>query len=567
MSWLTHLGALLLLASCCFARIQNKQWWNNTVFYQIYPRSLYDSNADGVGDLKGITSKLEYFVETGINAIWLSPIYTSPMVDFGYDISNFIDVDPVFGSLSDFKALVARAKQLGLKVILDLVPNHTSDKHQWFQEALNGNEKYKNYFVWADGKNKDGVTPPNNWISVFSDSAWTYVKRYNQWYYHAFEYRQPDLNYRNPDVRSEMINVLKFWLDLGIDGFRVDSAPFMYEDSEYRDEPRSYQQGLTPRDYLYLTHNYTTDLIETYQLFSTWRSFMDLYSYIYNQDQKILVMEAYTNFTHTMEYYDYDVLPFNFDIIIELNSQSSALDFKQKIDRWMNSMPSGKIANWVLGNHDNPRVGSRFPDRSDHMVMLSMVLPGLAVAYNGDEIGMLDKRDISWQDTVDPQACNAGEAQYQKVSRDPERTPFQWDATKNAGFSTADSTWLPVNDNYLSLNLARQKAAKKSHYKIYQTLAKMHHTDPALTEGSFKSLITNDDTVLGIIRSNGCRIVLLLINFDEDRPKIVNLSQEGLPSKMIVKISSMGSKVKAGKLEDVSKIYLPENAAVVYTTV
>lgn len=447
------------------------------------------------------------------------------------------------------------------------MPNHTSDKHIWFQKALQGDKKYKDYYIWADGKNKDGQTPPNNWLSVFSDSAWHYVKSLNQWYFHQFEYRQPDLNYRNPHVRKEMINVLKFWLDLGIDGFRVDSAIFMYEDPKLRDEPRSYANGATPRDYSYLDHIYTTNLIETYELFGDWKKFVDLHSLNNNEDEKLMVMEAYADPVHTMQYYDYNVLPFNFEFIINLKANSTTQDFKREIDAWMISMPKDKVANWVLGNHDNPRVASRYPNKVDQMNMLSMILPGLAVTYNGDEIGMVDKRDISWNDTVDPQACMAGQERYQGISRDPERTPFQWDATKNAGFSTASSTWLPVNENYKRLNLEKQKAANKSHYKIYKILANMHRSEPALTEGSYKSITTNNNNVLGIIRNNGCRVVVLLINFNDDEQQVVNLAQEGFPSKLMVKVSSMGSRVKHGRIVDVNAISLPAKAAVVYTTI
>ncbi|KMQ90254.1 maltase 1 [Lasius niger] len=531
MSLTTRLCAVLLLVSSSSAEILNKSWWNNTVFYQVYPRSLYDTNADGIGDLKGITLKLPYFVESGINAIWLSPIYPSPMVDFGYDISNFTNVDPIFGTLGDFKILVAKAKKLGLKVVLDLVPNHTSDEHPWFQKALKGDEKYKNYYMWADGKDKDDKTPPNNWISVFSGSAWTYAPSQKQWYFHQFDYRQPDLNFSNPDVKEEMQNVLKFWLDLGIDGYRVDSAVFIFEDKELRDEPRSYAAGATPRDYTYLDHIYTTDQLPTYELFGSWRKYLDEYADEHNQDQKMMVMEAYTSFPHTMQYYDYDVTPFNFMFIINVTNSSSAQYFKQEIDLWMNSMPKGDIANWVLGNHDNHRVASRYPGRLDQMTMLSMILPGMAVTYNGDEIGMVDLANISWADTKDPEACNAGIEHYAAISRDPERTPFQWDATKNAGFSKANSTWLPVNANYKTLNLLREKS-HESHYKIYKTLAYMHRKEPALTEGSYRSFTANNGTVLGVIRNSGSRTVLLLINFKDDIPQQVDLSAEGLPPKM-----------------------------------
>ncbi|XP_011051033.1 PREDICTED: maltase 1-like [Acromyrmex echinatior] len=533
--------SVLLLASGSFVKIHNKPWWNNSVVYQIYSRSFCDSNADEIGDLKGITSKLDYIAETGINAIWLSSIYTSSMIDFGYDKFDFVDIDPIFGSLKDFKALLARAKKLGLKVVLDLVPNHTSDKHIWFQKALQGHKKYKNYYIWADGRNNDDKTPPNNWINVFGGSAWTYVKSLNQWYLHQFQYRQPDLNFHNPAVRMEMLKVLKFWLDLGIDGFYVDSSPFIYEDSELRDELRSDVDGMvcdaTSQDYKrdYLEHNYTMNLIDTYKLFREWRHFMDSYTLKHNQDQKLMMMEAYTDPNHTMQYYDYALLSFNFKFIININAKSSAQEFKQQIDLRINSMPRGKIANWAMGNHpsDNPRVASR-SDRSDQMIMLSMVLPGLVVTYNG-EIGMVDKKDISWENTQD----------------------FQMHI---AGFSEANSTWLPVNQNYKELNRTKQMKAK-SHYKIYKILVHMHRTEPALTEGSYKSITTNNDTVLGIIRTNGIRVVLLLINFSDDK-QVVDLSREKLPSILKVKVSSMGFKVTQN-LVNVKKIVLSAKAAVV----
>ncbi|XP_072745192.1 maltase 1-like [Anoplolepis gracilipes] len=566
MSLTIRLCAFLLLVSSSSAKILNKGWWNNTVFYQVYPRSLYDTNADGIGDLKGITAKLHYFVESGINAIWLSPIYPSPQVDFGYDISNFTDVDPIYGSLEDFKELLAKAKRLGLKLVLDLVPNHTSDKHPWFQKALKGDPKYKHYYMWADGKNKDGKTPPNNWISIFNGPAWHYVESLNQWYFHQFEYRQPDLNYSNPDVREEMHNVLKFWFDLGIDGFRVDSSPYIYEDSELRDEPRSFVDGATPDNYTYLNHIYTLDLLPTYELYGNWRQFADKYADEHNTDQKLLVMEAYTSFPHTMQYYNYGVLPFNFMFIINITAGSSAKFVKKEMDCWMNSMPDGGIANWVMGNHDNHRVASRFPGRSDQMAMLSMIMPGLAVTYNGDEIGMVDKNDISWADTKDPQGCLAGKDHYSSVSRDPERTPFQWDGTKNAGFSKANSTWLPVNENYKMLNLHNQIRAHRSHYKIYRTLTRLHRKEPALTEGSYRSITTNNDTVLGVIRNSDCRTVLLLINFKDDVSQHVDLSHEGLPHKMRVLVSNLHSGVRERYHVSTRHIHLPPKAAVVYTS-
>ncbi|XP_025263073.1 maltase 2-like [Camponotus floridanus] len=566
MSLTTSLCALLLLLSSSSAEIFNKSWWNSTVFYQVYPKSFYDSNGDGVGDLNGITLKLQYVKNSGINAIWLSPIFSSPMADGGYDISNFTEIAPIFGTLEDFEKLVMRAHKLGLKVVLDFVPNHTSDQHPWFQKALQGDEKYKEYYIWADGKNKDDKTPPNNWLSLFNIPAWTYVPSLKQWYLHQFGTIQPDLNYSNPEVVEEMRNALKFWLDKGVDGFRVDSAPYIFEDKELRDEPRSYAPDSTPDQYTYLEPIYTADLKPTYELFGSWRKYLDGYADERNLDQKMLVMETYSSLEHTLEYYDYDVLPFNFLFITNVTNSSTATDFKNTIDLWINSVPYGKSNNWVLGNHDRPRVASRFPGRLDQMTMLSMILPGMAVTYNGDEIGMVDDRNISWADTQDPLARIAGKDHYAAISRDPERTPFQWSAEENAGFSTANSTWLPVNPNYKTLNLQAEERSYQSHYKIYKTLAYLHRKEPALTQGSYASFTTNNGTVLGVIRSSDDRTVLLLINFDDYIPQFVDLSDQDLPKQLKLQVSCFGTHSSPKQRVNIDNIYLPEKAAVVYTS-
>ncbi|EFN63688.1 Maltase 1 [Camponotus floridanus] len=296
-----------------------------------------------------ITSKLSYFKDTGINAISLSPICSSSNLEYG--IIDYTDIDPIYGTLEDFKALLRRAQKLGVIVVLDLVPNHSSDEHLWFQKALQGHKKYKGYYIWAEGKNKDNKTPPNNWISISGGPAWTYVKSLKQWYLHQYGPGLPDLNYSNSAVIQEMQNILTFWLDTGIDGFRVDSAAFIFEDKKLRDEPRSNATGETPQDYGYLNHIYTTDQIASYELFGSWKKYLDEYADEDNQDQKLLVMEAYTSFPHTIQYYDYNVLPFNFMFIVNLTAKSSAKDFKEKIDLWINSIPHGEVSNWVVRIH------------------------------------------------------------------------------------------------------------------------------------------------------------------------------------------------------------------------
>ncbi|KAF7393739.1 hypothetical protein HZH68_010558 [Vespula germanica] len=448
--------SLLLATGLVHGEIKNKGWWRNAVFYQIYPRSFMDSNDDGVGDLKGITSKLEHFVDAGVRGIWLSPIYASPMIDFGYDISDFKAIHPEFGTMEDFETLVAKSKKLGLKVILDLVPNHTSDKHEWFQKYLAGEEKYKDYYIWRKGRKDDGVTPPNNWIS----------------------------------------DVIRFWLRKGVDGFRIDAVPHLFEIEDLRDEPRSSDPSATDRDYTYLNHIYTKDDPRTYELVQSWRNLLDDYSDANNEDEKVMMTEAYTSLENTTKYYEYGShIPFNFKLITDVNHNSSATDFKRIIETWMAHTPNTGSANWVLGNHDRSRTASRYPKRAVQMTMLPMILPGVAVTYYGEEIGMVDKSDISWEDTQDPQACNAGKDKYQSRSRDPNRTPFQWDNSKNAGFSKGNRTWLPVHESYELLNLENQKnIVGPSVYKVYRSLIQLRNSSRALQEGNLRMDVVKFNT-------------------------------------------------------------------------
>lgn len=516
------LCASLLVLSLASAEIKNKGWWKNAVFYQIYPRSFKDSDGDGIGDLKGITSKLGHFYQSGVDGVWLSPIFASPMVDFGYDISDFKAISPEFGTMADFEQLVQRAKDLGLKVILDLVPNHTSDKHEWFQKALAGVPKYKNYYIWKQGRRNDSVTPPNNWISLFSGPAWTYNATLKQWYLHQFEYRQPDLNYSNPDVRAEMEDVIRFWLSKGVDGFRVDAVPHLFEDDRFPDEPRTYDPTASNRDYTYLSHIYTKDDPRTYELVRSWRKVLDDYADANDEEEKIMMTEAYTTLENTTRYYQYgSQVPFNFKLITDVNHTSNASDFKRVIEAWVAQTPKNGSANWVLGNHDRSRTPSRYPNREIQMTMLPMILPGIAVTYYGEEIGMVDKKDISWEDTQDPQACNAGKDKYQSRSRDPNRTPFQWNGGKNAGFSNGNRTWIPVHDNYKTLNLANQINSKvQTLYNIYKTLINLRKSSVALQEGNLKITVVNETygfcpgcQMLVVTREAPGETVMLIMNF------------------------------------------------------
>lgn len=371
------------------AKEVDDNWWRHEVFYQIYPRSFKDSNGDGIGDLKGITSKLPYFVETGITAIWLSPIYSSPMVDFGYDISDYRDIYPDYGTLDDFDELIATANQLGIKVILDFVPNHSSDKHEWFKKSAARVSGYEDFYVWEDGTEENGERkPPNNWVSVFSGSAWQWHEERKQFYLRQFTKGQPDLNYRNPAVLQAMDAVLTYWLKRGVSGFRIDAVNYVFEDKQLRDEPLS---GATsdPNSVDYLNHIYTRNQEENYGLIQHWRKLLDDYSEKYGGPARIMMTEGYAELPQVMEFYEDENgvqganFPFNFDFITELNSESTAQDFVFTIQRWLIYMPPGHSANWVMGNHDNPRVASRYGAKSvDAMNMLLMTLPGIGITYN-----------------------------------------------------------------------------------------------------------------------------------------------------------------------------------------
>nr|CAD7594636.1 unnamed protein product [Timema genevievae] len=406
------------------------------------------------------------------------------MVDFGYDIDNYIDVDPIYGTLKDFERLVDKAKRLGIKVILDFVPNHTSKQHEWFLKSREREEPYTDYYVWRDSPSRSTSTrPPNNWLSVFGGSAWTWDNVRGQYYLHQFTEDQPDLNFRSPAVRQEMkggrcfvINKLSvtkksplWWprglrrysrygldcrrrRDRGAFGFRVDAVSHLFEDYQFRDEPESVLDA-EDWEYTFLEHPLTRDLSQNYWLVQEWRQVLDEFASGVDNVTRVIITESYSDIKDTMGYYGSSEMPgvhfpLNFVFITKLNNFCEAEEVKNAIKHWMTKLPEDKSANWVLGNHDVPRVAARFgPSLVDAFNMLLMVLPGVAVTYNGEEI-----------------------RRYTKFSRDPQRTPFQWDTSTSAGFSSNTSTWLPVNDNYMKLNLQSQKLAKESHYHVYKRL-------------------------------------------------------------------------------------------------
>ncbi|XP_055594366.1 maltase 2-like [Uranotaenia lowii] len=491
----------VLAIGFCVASEQKRNWWQDTVFYQIYPRSFMDSDGDGIGDLRGITGKLQHLADAGVEATWLSPIFRSPMVDFGYDIQDYTEIQPEYGTMADFEAMMNEANRLGIKIVLDFVPNHSSDQCEWFQKSVARDPEYKDFYVWHDGrKNPAGgdPLPPNNWQSVFYGSAWTFHPQRGQFYLHQFTRQQPDLNFRNPAVVERMKQVMRFWLAKGVAGFRIDAVNHLFEVEDFRDEPETGTEK-DPLSYAFTYHYYTKDLMECYDMVYQWREVLDQWQVENGGETRIMMTEAYANITFTMKYYGSgdgsrqgSHMPFNFLLITDLNQDSTAQDFAYTIEKWLTYMPRDKEANWVIGNHDQSRVGSRYGvERIDAINMMLMTLPGIAVTYYGEEIGMVDYKNIVG-------AQNSSQNVFIDFSRDPERTPFQWDGTSNAGFSTAASTWLPVNPNYIELNLEKQKTASTSHYKLYRDLVQLRK-HVTFRKGSIQ-LIPYNDWVLTFVR-------------------------------------------------------------------
>ncbi|KAJ8674430.1 hypothetical protein QAD02_005692 [Eretmocerus hayati] len=542
-------------------------WWSGGVLYQIYPRSFKDSNGDGVGDLPGIISKLEHIRDIGADALWLSPIYPSPQEDSGYDISNFTDIDEQYGTLEDFDDLVAKARSLDLKVLLDFVPNHSSYKHPWFQKSINRIKPYDDYYVWKDAKlSPSGERqPPNNWLSRFGSSAWEWNEKRQQYYYHAFAIGQPDFNFRNPRLKQEMDEVLSFWMKRGVDGFRVDAVDWLFEVEDLRDEPLS-RNNVPSNQYDFLDHRYTIDLDDNYEVVGSWRKLMDNFVQEYHTNGKPLIIEAHLPTFRKMKYFEVGGIPFNFNFVYSLNRNSTAPEFKQLIDDWLNALPDGEVANtpWVIGNHDYRRVASRYGkdgNRADQIVMLAMILPGIAVVYNGDEIGMVDT-PLTYEQTLDPQGCYAGREDYLTESRDPARTPYQWDDTTSAGFSSNSSTWLPVNKNYRILNLASQKQSQRSHYELFKSLSSLKNF-PVLQRGSTRVLLASDNVLAVIRQLDGQETVLLMINFSDESVQVDARSLLDIPEALHVYTSSVGSGIEKGLPVNSTKLTIPGAASIV----
>jgi alpha-glucosidase len=499
-------------------------WADGAVVYQIYPRSLQDSNGDGIGDLKGIVQRLDYLAELGINTVWLSPFYPSPMVDFGYDIADYKNVDPIFGTLDDFKTLLAAAHERGIKVIIDLVPNHTSDEHEWFKESRRSRTNPKaNWYIWRDPRIDPATEerlPPNNWRDALAgDSAWEWDEVREQYYMHSWHKRQPDLNWANHEVRQAIKDVMRFWLDMGVDGFRVDAVDWIAKDPMFRDdslEP-NYAETKDTSPYDALKHDKSRGWPTEYAYLSEMASV--LYEPKYQTDHRFMVAETYQERHNPAEAYIgfYSSIdpayaaPFNFEGLYLGWEAPKWRRFLRLFHHGLSQIGHHCVASYAFGNHDNPRLVTRLGEQAaKSAALMQLTLPGMIFVYYGEEIGMknVELPHMLMRDVY-------------HMSRDPERTPMQWSAVKNAGFSAGSSTWLPVGPDYKTHNVEAQQANPHSFYHFYKQLIHLRSKSEALRHGRMHVLELGHPDVLGYVRTYRDEHWVVLINFANHAVRLV----------------------------------------------
>lgn len=486
--------------------MSNHPWWQTSIIYQIYPRSFQDTNQDGIGDLPGILQRLDYVKSLNVGAIWLSPINPSPMHDFGYDVADYSDVHPMFGTLDDFDQLLAGVHARGMKLLLDLVPNHTSNEHPWFVESRSSRDNPKrDWYIWRDPAPHGG--PPNNWTSFFGGPAWTIDEQTGQYYLHQFVTQQPELNYRNPAVLEAMLGEMRFWLERGVDGFRVDVIWLMIKDAELRDEPVDPNwDGVNP--HFRLQHIYTQDQPEVHDVIRKMRALLDAY------DDRMMVGEIYLPNEQLMTYYGEQMdechLPFNFQLIL---APWEAPVVRALVDAYEGALPPGGWPNWVLGNHDQHRFATRVgaaQARVAHMLLLT--LRGTPTCYYGDEIGM-ENVPIPYELMQDPQGVNQPEIAH-LVGRDPCRTPMQWEASPNAGFAAPGvKPWLPLAPDYAQRNVATESADPRAMLSFFRALTGLRQSSAVLTIGDYAAVETGVENLLVYTRTHGDERLLVVLNF------------------------------------------------------
>jgi len=534
-------------------------WWKHAVVYEIYPRSFQDSNGDGIGDLNGITQRLDYLESLGVDAIWIAPHYPSPQVDFGYDISNYEAVDPQYGTLADFDHLVAAATQHHIRVMLDMVANHTSDKHAWFIESASSRTNPKaDWYIWNDGKpdptngkalnahkGPNGwVVPPNNWSSLFQGSAWEWVESRRQFYYHFFYKQQPDLNWRNPAVEKAMFDSMRFWLDRGVAGFRLDAITTLFEDPSLKDEPLTGK--LDASGFPESNHTLTSGLPEVHDILRRMRSMVDSYSAAGFPGQRVLIGEIYTQNTAELKQWygtpEHPELQLPMDTLVgfhqegggqtdQLNVALNLAHFRHTLTEMQTELPGTPLL--VFDNHDNARSWDRFGD-GIHDALIARIIATIlytsradALTYYGAEIGMSTHTPTRVEDVRDPIGITGWP---KEKGRDGERTPMQWIPGPQAGFSTAPTTWLPIGDDYKTVNVKTESADPSSLLRWNETLIAIRRNNPTMHSGGILILDPTNPSVLSYVRTAP----------STSRPLIVSVNMTAQPQTIHLDLTPAG---------------------------
>lgn len=553
------LGLVFVAGACWAAESKaaegtDTQWWKNAVIYEIYPRSFADSNGDGIGDLNGITQHLDYLQELGVNAIWLTPFYPSPQVDFGYDISDYRAIDPQYGSMADFDRLVAEAKKRNIRILNDLVLNHTSDKHPWFIESKSSRTNPKaNWYVWHDGK--PGGQPPNNWLSLFGHSAWQFDPARNQYYYHKFYVQQPDLNWRDPQMKNAMWDVVRFWMDKGVAGFRLDAITSMFEDAQFRDE--KILPGKNAFGDPIVAHEYTDNLPEENVVLQELRQVTDKYP------GSVLIGEAYVQTSSDLlRLYGTAGKP---ELQLPMDAQFgfvnhlSADKFRAKLVAAETEL-GGNSPLFVFDNHDNNRSWNRYGDGVHNEEIAKLVATLLltpraaALMYYGEELGMKENTPTRKEDVKDPIGIRGWP---KEKGRDGERTPMQWNGDTDAGFSTARKTWLPIGPDYRTRNVSAESRRPDSLLNYYKALIKLRKDSAALRDGEFAIVNANDKNVLSFLRkAKDGQTVLVAVNCSPAIHTVAyDLAAQGVKGSTGTTLLSSFS--KAGQVKGLSRFTLP----------
>jgi alpha-glucosidase len=557
--WLSALG--LLVTPLLRAATADEIWWKHAVIYEIYPRSFQDSNGDGVGDLNGITERLDYLKDLGIDAIWIAPCYPSPQVDFGYDISDYQNIDPMYGTLADFDRLMAEAGKRNIRIIMDAVLNHTSDKHAWFIESASSRTNPKaDWYVWRDGKAPG--QPPNNWLSTFGHSAWQFEQSRNQYYYHYFYIQQPDLNWRNPQVEKAIFNMLRFWLDKGVAGFRLDAIPTLFEDPSLKDE--KVQSGTNkfgdPNEETVLQEN----LPEVHGVIQRMRAMINTYP-----NNRVLIGETYLpNVQELDKWYGgakRNELQLPMDMQVGFEEKLDANEFRRRIADAETKL-QGNQPLFVFDNHDNPRSAFRYGDGVHNKAidqMLATILfttRSTAMMYYGDEIEMPTSVPTIKEQVKDPIGITGWP---QEKGRDGERTPMQWNSSTSAGFSTNPDTWLPVAPDYKQVNVEVESHEPDSMLNWYKKLIALRRTNPAIHDGEMKMLETGNQQVVAWSRkaANG-ETVVVACSFTAE-PQVVSLQKAlGKSGKTAETLAASGGAGQNGTV-DLNAISLPAYGSIV----